>query len=356
LLKARKALANLPGLSFVAATQPSLEKLTQKWEAEFRTALTAHCARYAKLNDLRDYSSYENRLNRVRKELGQYPVFAQQVDQALGALEVARANLEKQEAEKTIVAEINGMASSAALVDLYAYRERLTALADLSPQTAKLRDDRLNQVSGRIKQYEQAVAELPQAIDRVVQLSDVRRQRDLLQGVLGQLQGTQFHQTMLDLQERIEQLEGFFEALRDVDLLPRGTPDDLSTRDARLAAIETKYSSQLSPAQLALLTKRTEEIRSYRLQETRRARAWLADLEQKHKAGESPESLLRGSNARPAFLSPQDITHLEQLSQIWQQRLDESVLLQIESLFQKIAESEVRRQCVQRLQALLDGP
>jgi len=356
LLKARKTLTDLPSLLFVTATQPSLEELTQRWETEFRTALAAHCAKYAKLNDLSDYSSYKNRLNRVRKELGQYPVFAQQVDQALTTLANARANLEKQEEEKSMVAEINQMALSAALVDLYAYRERLTALTDLSSQTAKLRDDKLNQISGRIKRHEQTVVELPQAVDRVVQLSDVRQQRNLLLSVLGQLQGTQFYQTMLDLQKRIEQLEGFFEALRDVDLLPRNTPDALSDRDVRLVAIETEYSAQLSPIQLALLSKKRAEIEDYRRQETRQARVWLADLEQRHKAGESPESLLRRSKGRSAFLPPEDIIYLEQLSQLWQQRLDESVLLQIESLFQKIAESEIRRQCVQRLQALLDGP
>jgi hypothetical protein len=53
------------------------------------------------------------------------------------------------------------MTPSAALAVLYEYREKLAELTDLSPQTARLRDEKSGQITARIQQYEQIAAELP---------------------------------------------------------------------------------------------------------------------------------------------------------------------------------------------------
>jgi len=126
LLLIRDTWKEFPPVSLVRAVQPSLEELKKNWEAALQTALGKYCDRYGNLSDLADYKMNENQLKRARRALEQYPTLAQQVDQALNNLSQRRTELQKQESEKSIIAQINSMAPSAALQVLYEYRETLT--------------------------------------------------------------------------------------------------------------------------------------------------------------------------------------------------------------------------------------
>jgi hypothetical protein len=355
LLQSRDISKSLPVLSLVTPTQPPLEDLEKRWEATAQTALTAFCAKYASLSDLADYKTHEGRLKHAHKALEQFPQFAQQTDKALETLSQARAELQKREGEKAIVAEINSMTSSAALAALYEYREKLSVLTDLSPQTARLRDEKLNQMSIRIQQYEQIADELPQAVERAASLSDVRQQRNLLLRTLDQLEGTRFHQPLVALREGVECLETFFEKLQTITSAPRRTPDDLTNLEAQLTDLETRFVEWLSPARRALLQQKRQEVGDLRRQKTQEAMTWLAQLTRCHTDDENPETLLRQTETPPAFLPPEGHASLEQFRLRLRQRLNENALLQIEALFQKIADPEMRRECLKRLQALVDA-
>jgi len=355
LLQNRGIAKDLPVPSLVTPTQPPLEDLEKRWEAAVQTALTAFCARYASLSDLADHKTQENQLKHARKALDQFPEFAQRVDQALAALSQARVELQKREGEKAIVAQINSMTPQAALAALYEYREKLAALTDLSPQTARLREEKLNRIATRIQQYEQIAVELPQAVERATQSSDIRKQRDLLLQNLGQLEGTPFHQSLAALQERVEQLETFFEELRESASAPQRTPDDLTRLEAQLSDLETSFANWLAPAQRALLAQKRQTIGNLRRQKTQEAETWLTQLMRRHSNAENPEVLLRQAETPPPFLSPEGVARLEQFRLRLKQQLSENVLLQIEALFQRIADRETRRECLKRLQALVDA-
>lgn len=355
LLESRDVPRNLPVLSLVAPTQPPLEDLEKRWEAAVQTALTAFCARYASLSDLADHKTHENQLKRARKALDQFPQFAQQVDQALATLSQARAELQKREGEKAIVAQINSMTPHASLAALYEYREKLAALTDLSPQTARLRDEKLDRITTRIQQYERIAVELPQAVERATQASDVRKQRDLLLQNLGQLEGTPFHQSLAALQERVEQLEIFFEKLRELASAPQRTPDDLTRLEAQLSSLETSFALWLAPSQQALLEQKRQAIGNMRRQKTQEAETWLTQLMQRHSSAENLEALLRQTETPPPFLPPEAVARLEQFRLRLKQQLSQNALLQIEVLFQKIEDRETRRECLKRLQALVNA-
>jgi len=355
LLQNREISKILPVLSLVTPTQPPLEDLDKRWEAAVQTALMAFCARYASLSDLADHRTHENQLKRARKALEQFPQFAQRVDQALATLSQARAELQKREGEKAVVAQINSMTPLAALAALCEYREKLTALTDLSPQTARLRDEKLDRITTRIQQYELIAAELPRAVERATQSSDVRKQRDLLLQNLGQLEGTPFHQSLAALQERVEQLEIFFEKLRELASAPQRTPDDLTRLEAQLDSLETSFALWLAPSQQALLEQRRQAIGNMRRHKTQEAETWLTQLMQRPSNAENPEALLRLAETPPAFLSPEAGARLEQFRLRLKQQLSENALLQIEALFQKIGDRQTRRECLKRLQALVDA-
>ena len=355
LLQNRDIAKTLPELSLVSATQPPREDLEKRWEAAVRAALTDFCAKYASLSDLADYKTHENQLKRVRKALERFPQFAQQVDQALATLSQARAELQKREGEKTTVAEINSMTPHASLAALYEYRERLKALTDLSPQTMRLRDEKLNRIATRIQQYEQIAVELPRAVERATQASDVRKQRDSLLQNLRQMEGTPFYESLVALQEKIEHLDAFFEELRGITAAPQGTPDDLTQLETQLSALEANFAIWLAPPQRALLEQKRQDIGNLRRRKTQEAEDWLKQLIQRHSNAENPETLLREAETPPPFLPPEGVAHLEQFRLRLKQQLSENALLQIEALFQKIADRDTRRECLKRLQALVDA-
>jgi antitoxin (DNA-binding transcriptional repressor) of toxin-antitoxin stability system len=355
LLRICDDLGDLPGLSLVLASHPPLKELRARWEEKIQTELTAFCDRYARLDNLADYKAHEDRLKRARKALEQFPLYVQQIDGAFRKLSQTREELEKREGEKTIVAEINSMASSAALKDLYKYRDRLQALTDLSPVTARLRDEKLNQISTRIQQYEQIAAELLAAVGQAIQLSDVSQQKSLLLRNIGQLEGTQFYQPLLDLQKRIEYLEAFFERLRDTGSLPQRTPNELDAIESQLDTIEAEMSSWLGQAQKGVLEKKRTEIRYLRHQKAQEARDWLDNLERRYERGDLGSLLHEIETLQPPFLQSDDRVRLEQFKQLLQQRMNNDTVLQIESLFRKITDVDTRRRCLERLQELVDA-
>lgn len=355
LLQNREISKSLPALSLVTPTQPPLEDLEKRWEAAVQTALTAFCAKYVSLSDLADHKTHENHLKRARKALEQFPQFAQQVDQTLERLSQARTELQKREGEKAIVAQINSMTPSASLAALYEYREKLSVLTDLSPQTVRVRDGKLSQISTRIQQYEQIAANLPLAVERAAQASDVRQQRDLLVRNLEQLEGTPLHQPLVALQERVEHLVTFFEELREIASAPQRTPDDLTRLEAQLSSLETSFAIWLAPPQQALLEQRRQAIGNLQRQKTQEAETWLTQSVRRHSNAENPEALLRLVETPHAFLPPEAVARLEQFRLRLKQQLSENALLQIEALFQKIGDRETRRECLKRLQSLVDA-
>jgi hypothetical protein len=353
LLQIRDTWKDLPALSLVSAVQPPLEELQKHWEAALQTALGAFCAKYANLNDLTDYKTQENQLKHARKALDQFPAFAQQVDEFLERLSQRRTELQKQESEKTVIAQINSMTPSAALQVLYEYREDLAKLIDLTPQTAARRDEKLRQIENRIRQFEQIAGELPGAVERVTQPSELRQQRDLLLRSLEQVQETRLYPSLLEVQRKIGHLETFFEKLRELNAQSQKTPDDLNAIESQIAGIETQFSIWLGPAQQALLDSKKHEIEGMRRQKVHEAQAWLQGLARRYKDGENPEGLIHLIETPPPFLDSENITRLTQLKQALQKRLGENVVLQIETLFRKIQDNETRRQCLARLQALM---
>ena len=354
LLLIRNSWKDLPTVSLVRATEPSLEELKKSWEEALKTALEGYCAKYEKLSDLADYGINEKQLKQARKALDQYPAFAKRVDQALKSLSQRRAELQKQENEKSIIAQIRSMAPSAALQDLYEYRESLTKLTDLSTHTASIRDEKLAQINNRIQQFEQLAKEILGAIERVTSPDELRQQRDLLLRNLEQVKDTPLHSLLLGVQQKLDHLEKFFNKLGEVKAHPQKTPADLNAIEMQLAEIEDQFSGWLSPEQHALLDKEKREIEHVKQNKVREAREWLHKLELGYKADNKPEELLRQIESPHPFLCSEDFAHLLQLKKALQKRLEENVVLQIETLFMQIKDAETRKQCLARLQAMMD--
>lgn len=339
----------------VLPSKPSLSDLKKEWETRLDHELDLYCERYSKLTDLSLYATYKHQLEKVLRQVQEYPHRVSKVQKALELLKQRQQDLRQHENEKTIVAEIQSMAPSARLVTLYEYRTKLIELQNLSTETENLRKSKLEQIESRIQQFEQLVKMLPEAVEKAKSLDDLRGQKSLLLRNLDQTQDTPLYQQLEEIQNRIERLENFFENLRDIASLPRLTPSDLDTISHRIREIETQYSDCLGQAQRDILSEKRRQVDSIRQQEEQKARQWLIDLGVRYTNGARADELLRIAQNPPEFLPGEDRVKLNQLIQALQQKVEKDTLLKIEMLFMKL-DTEARRKCLKQLQDLMEQP
>lgn len=354
LLRLQHSFGSIPSLSFVDATRPSLAELQKQWTTAVQDALRRHCARYSALADVGEYKAHERELQIVRKELARYPEWMHQINEALEQLAQRHAELQKLEGEKTIAARLKTMRSSAALRDLYEYRSELASLTDLSPQTARLRDQKSSEIEDRILQYERFATVLPQAVERAVTREELRQQRDKLLSNLSQVQDTPLHTLLLEAQARIQHLLDFFEDLKALDRFPRNVPAELDALEAKILDIETTYGAWLSAIQQKLLEIKKAETLDVRKRKAAEARNWLDTLARRQVSGESPGALLRQVESPPAFLDDSGRSQLAEIKQSLQRQLENDLVALIEAKFQEIRDRETRRRCLVQLQQLMD--
>lgn len=346
LLEMRSILDKMPTLSLVLGKQPALNDLCQRWESKLEKELDLFCDRYSELKEISDYKSYESKLKQAQRALKEYPVLRQKVDHALSQLAQRHKELKQLESEKVVIAEINSMTPFAGLAVLYEYRDKLVRLKNLSPQTAKIRDGKTQQIENRIQQYEQIASELPKAVSRATTLSELRQQRDVLIANLNQVEETALYETLTTTLDKIQHLEKFFEQLRVLESLPCKTPNELVLVQTQIVDLQSQFSKFLSPRQLSLLEKKKADVDKIRQQKIREAQRWLTHLKKLYKNGENPEVLLQQLETPPAFLDEPERKQVEKL-------LQDNIIYQIEALFLKL-DSDIRQTCLQRLQELMD--
>lgn len=353
LLKLQKSVGSLPQISFVDAAQPSLSELQKQWDSAIQRAIQEFCSRYGRLADLSEYRAHERELKGARKALEQYPDLGSLVDDALERLDQRYTELQRLEGEKTTIARIQTMRPSAALRDLYEYRSALASMSDLSPQTARLRDQKSDQIENSIQQYELVAEMLPQAIERADTRELVRQQRDKLLRNLEQVRETPLHARLLDAQEKIKHLLDFFEDLKALNSLSPSVPADLDDLEARIFEIENKHSAWLSATQRSLLDSKRREALDLRRRKVLEARARLDNLARRQINGEDPGTLLRQVEAPPAFLDDDGLRRLDEIKQALQRQLEDDLVAFIKAKFREIRDAETRRRCLMQLQQLM---
>lgn len=336
----------------VSPAQPAKDALLKDWESRLARETETHCRRYTQLQDLSEYKAHEAQLNKALRALKEYPALYSTADQALQELAQHRDELQQAESEKTIVAEINSMVASAGLADLYRYQAKLAQFKNLSPKTEKMRQDKAGEIANRIQQFEQLEQSLSNAIERADSLELIRQQQNVLLRNLDQVQGTPLYESLDAIKEKAEQLEQFFERLRELEKSLPGSPEELRTVEAQITSIEARFASILTHAQINLLTRKKQQLADIQEQKTKEANQWLVDLENRCGQGARPDELLGLAQTPPPFLAEEDSAKLEQLKQALQKAIEQNALLKIESLFKTLS-PEARRECLQRLNEIV---
>ncbi len=341
--------------TLVVPSQAAPEQLQKEWEDRLARELKIFCERYSQLSDLGDYKSHRTRLEKVHGSLKNYPELRARVQTALDALRRRYDELKQLESEKSTIAEIESMAESAGLADLYRYRDRLAEFKSLSPQTEKSRQQKRDKIESRIQQFEQLPQALSQILESARTLDAVRKQREYLLRNLDQVQGTPLYESLTAIKERLEWLERFFEQLGEIERMPARSPEDLKAQEMQIKNLEVEFSSWLGSGQADLLKSKKQRLAEMRRQKEQEAQQWLIDLVNRYEAGSELHTLLHTAQNPPAFLSASDAAKLEQVKKDIHEALDKDRILKIESLFAEL-DPPARRECLRRLQAMVEEP
>jgi len=150
-------------------------------------------------------------------------------------------------------------------------------------------------------------------------------------------------------------LEAFFGKLRDLDTLPKDTPQKLSELSRQIDELQAHSAGSLAPAQLQLLAQKRQELEKIRQERIQQTQKWLKTIAMRYKEGASPNELLEELKRSPhlAFLSKEKQQLLEQVKSGLQKKIDQDKYSQIKILFNQLS-PPMRRKCLQELQRLLE--
>jgi len=355
LISLRLDLDKLIPPTLVVPSQAAPEQLQKQWEDRLEHKVQILCERCSQLSDLSDYKSHRAQLEKAQGSLKKYPELRARVQTALDALRRRYDELKQLESEKSTIAEIESMAESAGLADLYRYRDRLAEFKSLSPQTEKSRQQKRDKIESRIQEFEQLPQMLSQILESARTLDVVRQQRERLLRNLDQVQGTPLYESLTAIKERLEWLERFFEQLGELERMPARSPEDLKAQDMQIKNLEVEFSSWLGSGQVDLLKSKKQRLAEMRRQKEQEAQQWLIDLVNRYEAGSELHTLLHTAQNPPAFLSAGDAAKLEQVKKNIHEALDKDRIRKIELLFVEL-DPPARRECLRRLQAMVEEP
>ena len=350
------AFDGLHAATLVAAREPSLDEIQKQWEDALEHKVQSACKTYGTLRSLEEQKANEQKLKAIRLRLKKagYSQLVKCVDQALENLTLSAQKLRQKESERIVVAEIKNMSPSASLKDLYVYRQRLEELNGLSEETMRIRDQRLGEINRRIEQYETLARELPQAIQRVTSSKELEQHDRTLLRNLDRVEGTSVYERLSALPELVQRLRLFFQYLESISQARLDTREDAVRVEEKLKDLEEGYAPYLSETQMELIQKERSRLNRKVLDKAKQAHHWLQEIQHQFENGESPERLLKRLEHPPAFLVDADQEQVRDLQSQIRDKLEQDVLLHIESLFRRIQDYHRRQVCIERLQRMLD--
>lgn len=356
LLAQSDAFNQLHPATLVTSSSLSPKQIKEEWESALEKKTEDVCRRYESIHDLGEEKANKQSLTRMRTRLKKagYPLLVKRIEQATDNLKRSTDDLRQRENEKAVVAEIRSMAPSASLKDLYVYRKRLSALSGLSVETTHIRDERLREIDTCINQYETLAQKLPQSIEQVISLEKLNELAIFLLRNLDRVEGTDVHSVLVALQEPIKNLRSFF---RELETLKRETPKtrtDATSVEKHLKSLGDQHQSNLHGPQLALIKQAREEFNRKVSHLVTEAHQWLQDIQQRFERGEDPGVLLKDIGRPPKFLIDKDKMQLENLEARTREKLEQDILLHIESLFRSIQDHRKQQECVERLKKVIE--
>lgn len=282
-----------------------------------------------------------------------------EIAQLISNTDQLKAKLEEQEQRKSAWREtINSVSSKyQRLRQLLDGQATLQALTDLPDDLNSERDARLRDIEKAINTIQQQVDRAGQSLDAIINLSQLKKQRDELIKLRQHCEDTTLEGVINQHVERADALQYFMEQIEKERKPKVETPRASQEQIKRLEQLGQSLS--LSDSQRALVIAQQEQVKKAARGERDKAQRWLATQEQAFQENESVAKLAPKLDNVPAnilaFLSAKEKEQLNVLRRQVQQRIDADALTSIEARFRQIQDRRLQEQCLQILQQIFDA-
>jgi len=304
---------------------------------------------YLKLN--------QSQLEELKAELSRAGLsdLARRVDKSLKVLEQKGDKLQDKAQEMNIHSAIKALTPNASLKDLYGSRAVLLDISGVSSEILKLRDQKLTDINKEIVKLEEFAKNAEKQLDMVVGIGGFEKFRELVQTLEWRYGETPYNEDVKKATKRVAELRLFYDELIQLSKRRADTPQEAREIMRTLNSIGRKYISVIGDEQRALIATAQSNLDGYVKKQEQLAIKWLVELE----AQPIPENNLSQFRSRldtpPSYLPENEKKRIEVLKQQVDKRLDDNVVEQIMSFYLRIKDQDVRKECLSRLQEIMEG-
>jgi hypothetical protein len=350
----------LPDSTLVMPTKASPADVRGEVISRLTSVVEMDCGKYEKLEQLRSFDNNIAQLGQRREIVEKVGVatLVQRFDTAIKLVNAKAEQLKIREQEEALRIEINSFDVGAPLTKLLAAQQRLEEISGLSEETMRLRNIRLQAVRNEIDTLERKAKGWSNEIDAITDLATLQRMhREFLQ-VINRYNGSQYSSTIAQVDQRISTIQSY---LLDFGMIQNNvngnirTPADIAEGIQQMTELREKYRAMLSELQLKKLDEAIQEVESVSREKARKAIVWLGERRTEYETNKNVVYLQRQLETPPAFLPEDASAQLSLLRYEVQRKIDTDIVSSIEQKFRSIASVEQRKQCLQRLQNLLDA-
>jgi hypothetical protein len=357
LLSLQQDIQKLPRPSSVSATAPQPAELRQQLSERLAQIIDEQCQALETLSSLTQLELKRQQICTLRGEIEKAGMadLGTRLTKAAHTLDQSAKRLETREKEAALRAEIQGMDSNASLKTLYAYRERLGKIGSgYSDELMKLCNQRLQAIQGQIDQLEQFANGLQEAVNRLDSLQAINTWRDRLLQISGRYDGTAYASALESAAEQAGQMREFMQVITGLSrqsIATQEQADEQRQQIENLAAQSMAWPDGIHREMLDQARQRIEQQIQQRVEDARR---WIKAREEELKHGKPTLQIREKLEQPPAFLPADEQDHLGVLRAETQMKIDQDSVSQIEYQFRQIADPDKRRECLARLQQIVD--
>lgn len=359
LLDFRQKVSQMHSVTLVKTVAPPLTEIQQAIDEAIQATVQRSVKEYGTLHDINAYEWNRKHLIKDRRLLQEAGLtkMADMIDRALDELKNQEQVLRIQQHEKPIRDMLNNVRIDSPLAVLYEQREQLSQLTGYSDATMKLQREVLEKISAEIARLESDANALRTRVLLHNDQKALRNELEYLMKVSYRYKETPFAQVLELAKVLIDQYATFLVKISEMNkaIQNLGSPEEVEQIQASLEQMENKNKEWMEENQKQLLENTRNKLAEQVNYKCTEATKWFHRITQiSRQSNSNPVELWEEIQDAPVFLSQEQKAQLHQLKYRIQQQIDQNIVSQIEREFRKIQDLQTRRECVARLQLLID--
>jgi hypothetical protein len=351
-----QTLSNLTESTLVFPDSPSVSDLRNGLMTWLEEVVDEQCAGLENLRDITYLRYNRSQLEELKAGLAKAGLsdLVKQVDQSIQDLDRKGDESKNIAQELNIQSTIRAMKTSASLMDLYGYRDSLRDFSGISGETLKLRDQQFIVIEGEISKLETFAANAKNELDSTVGIEGFEKFRERLQHLEWRFEGTPNQKAIEKVSARVVDLRQFYDEVIQLSKRRVDTPEEVRETKRLLNSLGRKYLTVVGDEQRLLIEKAQSNLDEIVRKQESSAIGWLEGQEAQITTGKNLPQLRSRLDHPPSFLPDKEKKRIDALIKQVDNRLDEDVIEQIASYFLRIKDKKVRKNCLTRLEELME--